>query len=80
MSLVLFGLYLGVLGVLVYRAGYIPKVMGILLLISGAGYVIDSLRGWLFPSVDLGFLMITFFGEIIFMFWLLIRGGKLEER
>jgi hypothetical protein len=80
MSLVLFGIYLGVLGLLVYRSGYIPKVMGVLLVIAGAGYVLDSLRPYLFPGVDLGFLMITFFGEAVFMLWLLVRGRKLEER
>ena len=80
MSLVLFGLYLVVLGALVYRSGYIPKIMGILLMIAGAGYAIDNLRGWVLPGVNLDFLMITFFGELAFMLWLLIRGWKLEER
>jgi hypothetical protein len=80
MSLVLFGLYLGVIGVLVYRSGYIPRLMGVLLMIAGAGYVIDSLRPYLLPGADLGFLMITFFGEVVFMLWLLVRGWRLEER
>jgi hypothetical protein len=77
---VLFGLYLGVIGVLVFRSGYIPRVMGVLLVIAGAGYVLDSLRPYLFPRADLGFLMITFFGEVVFMLWLLVRGWKVQER
>lgn len=80
MSLVLFGLYLGVIGVLVFRSGYIPRVLGVLLMIAGAGYVIDSLQPYLLPGVNLDFLMITFFGELVFMLWLLVRGWKLEER
>lgn len=79
MSLVLFGLYLGVIGVLVFRSGYIPRVLGILLMVAGAGYVIDSLRPYLLPGVALGFLMITFFGEVVFMLWLLVRGWKLDQ-
>jgi hypothetical protein len=29
--------------------------------------------------MPLGFLTLTFFGELIFMFWLLIKGWKLQE-
>ena len=76
---VVFGIHLGMLGYLVYRSGYIPKILGILLAIAGLGYLIDNLRPYLFPNADLGFLIITFFGELIFMLWLLIRGSKIKD-
>ena len=79
MGLVLFGIHLGLLGYLVYRSDYIPRILGILLAIAGLGWVIDSLRPYLYPNVDLGFIMITFFGELIFMIWLLVRGWKIQE-
>lgn len=44
MSLVIFGIHLGLLGQLMYRSGYIPRIIGILLAIDGLGWVIDSLR------------------------------------
>jgi hypothetical protein len=41
--------------------------------------VIDSIGPYLLPDLLLGFITITFFGELIFMLWLLIRGWKLHE-
>jgi len=34
MSLVIFGIHLGLLGYLIYRSGYIPKIIGILLIVE----------------------------------------------
>jgi hypothetical protein len=79
MSLVIFGIHLVLLGVLIFRSGYIPRFIGILLVINGLGWMIDRLRLYLFPDAPLGFLFITFFGEMVFMLWLLIRGWKIRE-
>jgi len=79
MSLVIFGIHLGLLGYLIYRSGYIPRIIGILLAINGLGWLIDSLRPYLYPNAHLGFIFITFFGELIFMLWLLVRGWKIQE-
>jgi hypothetical protein len=79
MGMVLFGIHLILLGYLIYRSGYVPRILGILLVIDGLGWVIDSLRPYLFPNVHLGFLFITFLGELFFMLWLLIRGWKIQE-
>jgi len=78
LSLVLFGIHLCLLGYLVYRSRYIPRVIGILLAINGLGWIIDSLQPYLFPTAKLGFIFITFFGELIFMLWLLIMGWKIK--
>ncbi len=79
MSLVIFGIHLVLLGYLIYRSGYIPWIIGVLLVIDGLGWVIDSLQPYLYPNAHLGFLFITFFGELVFMLWLLIRGWKIRE-
>jgi len=79
MGLLLFGIVLGLLGYLAYRSGYVPRFLGILLAIGGVGYVVDSLKPYLYPNADLGWIMITFFGELVFMLWLLVRGGRIEE-
>ena len=79
-GLLIFGVYLLLLGYLVFRASYIPKIYGILLLLAGFGYVINTLGSFWFPDVDTEFLTITSFGEIAFMFWLLIKGAKIEDR
>jgi hypothetical protein len=78
-GMVFFGIHLGLLGYLVCRSGYIPKILGILLAIDGLGWLIYELNPYLYPGADLGFIMITFFGELIFMLWLLVRGRKIRE-
>ena len=79
LSMVLFGIHLVLLGYLIYRSGYIPRILGILLVVDGLGWVTSSLRPYLFPNAHLGFLFITFLGELFFMLWLLVRGWKIQE-
>ena len=74
-----FSIHLVLLGYLVFKSGYIPKIMGILLVIAGLGYLINTLKPFLFPGYNLDFIMISFFGELIFMLWLLIKGWKLRQ-
>lgn len=78
-GLVFFGIHLLLLGFLVYLSGYIPRVLGILLAINGVAYLIDSLRPYLYPDAELGFLMVLYFGELIFMVWLFAGGRRLQE-
>ena len=78
-GLLFFGLHLGLLGYVVFRSNYIPKVLGILLVLAGLGYLLNSLRPFLFPDMDLDFAKYTFYGELIFMLWLLIKGARIKE-
>ena len=77
-SFVFFGICLGLLGFLAIKASYVPKWIGFLLIIAGAGYFIDSIKPYFFPGLDTSYIMITFFGEIVFMFWLLIKGWRVK--
>jgi len=77
-GLVFFGIYLGLLGYLVWRSRYIPWVLGLLLAISGLGYFASALQPYLFPGINLSFATYTFFGELIFMLWLIIRGWRIQ--
>ena len=78
-GLILFGIHLLMLGYLVYRSAYIPRFLGILLVVAGLGWVTHELGPYLLPNADLGFLFFTFLGESVFMLWLLIRGWKIQE-
>jgi len=76
---IFFGLWLFPLGYLVYKSEYLPKALGILLMIGGFGYLISFIQGFLFPNYESSlwtnpFLVITHVSEILFMFWLLIMG------
>ena len=79
-GLVIFGLHLLILGCLVFKAGYIPKVLGVLLMIAGLGYLIDSFGKLLSPNYDANIAMFTFIGEVLLIFWLLIRGTKIPNQ
>jgi hypothetical protein len=80
-----FGLHLIVLGYLVYKSGYIPRILGVLLIIGGFGYLIDSFALLLLPNYEAYTLIFslliipTAIGELLLALWLLIRGGKVEQ-
>lgn len=74
-----FGIHLGLLGLLVFKSGYIPRILGVLLIIAGLGYLVNSLKPFLFPNINVDFAKFTFYGELIFMLWLLIKGWRIKE-
>ena len=80
MITIYWGLWLIPLGLLVYNSGFIPRILGILLIINGIGYVINCITAVLFPeylSLIYKYIFYTYFiGEIPFIFWLLIIGVK----
>ena len=78
-GLVLFGIYLIILGFFVLKASYIPKIMGWLLIIAGIGYVVGHLKVFLYPNINTSLSMFTALGELVFMLWLLIRGSRTKE-
>src|ERR1035437_7014933 len=78
-GLLFLGIHLLILGYLVIRSKYITKILGILLIIAGLGYLLTTLRPYLFPNINIDFAMYTYYGELIFMLWLLIRGSRIKE-
>jgi len=76
-GLILFGMHLLLIGYLAYRSGFIAKIIGILLVIAGLGYLIDRFGTVLVSGYALGVAQVTFVGEAVLIFWLLIRGRRL---
>ena len=78
------GLWLLPFGLLVYKSEFIPRIFGILLVIAGIAYMIDSTISLLFPSysvfVNKPTLLLVAIGEISITLWLLIKGVKTQER
>jgi hypothetical protein len=77
-GLVFFGVYLLLLGYLVLKASYIPNSIGVFLIVAAIGYLMDDLKYFFYPGFNTGFLWFTFFGELVFMFWLLIMGSRIQ--
>ncbi len=78
-GLIVFSLHLLFLGYLVYRSGYMPKFLGILLIIAFVGYAVDGFGVLLLENYGLTLAMFTFLGEVMLVFWLLIWGPRLAE-
>ena len=78
-GLIIFGFHLTILGYLVFKSEYIPRYLGVLLMVAGLSYFIDVFGNLLFPNLNLAISMIFGWGELIFMFWLLIKGAKIHE-
>ena len=76
-SLILFGLYLVLLGYLACKSGYVPRLLGVLLVIAGGGYLLDSITGLLIANHTTSVSSFTFIGEALFMLWLLLKGRKI---
>jgi hypothetical protein len=76
---IFWGLWLFPLGYLVFKSGYIPRILGVLLIIAGLGYLIDSFGKFLLPNYDLTISMFTFIGEVLLLLWLLIKGVNVEQ-
>ena len=78
-AMIFWGLWLLPLGYLVFKSGYLPRILGILLIIGGFGYLIDVVIFFLFPNIDASIKAFTFIGEVLFPLWLLIKGVNVEQ-
>jgi hypothetical protein len=78
-GLIIFGSHLLLLGYLAFNSNFIPKIFSVLLIIAGLSYLIDYFVKLFFPNFDMPISMVLGWGELIFMFWLLFRGGKIPE-
>ncbi len=76
---IFWGLWLLPLALLVYRSRFLPRFLGVWLALSGFAWVTLSLTGVLSPQYYekvFTFTQPAVFGELAFMFWLLIKGAK----
>jgi hypothetical protein len=76
---IFWGLWLFPLGLLVYRSGFFPRILGVLLMVACFAYVVDSFTFFLLPQYE-GIVSRWMSPlqslELLFMFWLLIMGAK----
>jgi len=79
----LWGLWLIPLAILVYRSRFLPRFLGVWLVINGIAYVVLCLTGELFPQYyNQAFVLSqpALLGEIALMLWLVIKGSKQQPQ
>jgi hypothetical protein len=76
-----FALHLSFLGYLVYRSGYIPRILGVLLVVASLCYFIQSFGNILAPQYEEIFASVGWFSivELAFPVWLVIKGVKEQQ-
>jgi hypothetical protein len=78
-AMIFWGLWLVPLGILVYRSRFLPRFLGVWLIVNGFAYLANSFAGLLLPHYANAVGNFTFpalTGEVAFVLWLLIRGAK----
>ena len=76
---IFWGLWLFPLGLLVYRSGFVPRILGVLLIANCFTYLANSLTSLAMPhyaDIVARWMVPLQFGELLFMLWLLIMGAN----
>jgi Domain of unknown function (DUF4386) len=82
-AMMFFGAQIITIGYLILRSTLIPRVLGALLMLGGASYVINSFANFLSPALGAKVMPlivpIAIVGEGALTFWLLIKGANVPE-
>jgi len=82
-ALIFFGCVCLLLGYLIFKSGYLPRTVGVLMQLAGLSYLIDSFALILYPSfanrIFPLILVPAFIGESSLCLWLLVKGVNVER-
>jgi hypothetical protein len=80
-GLILFGFYCLVLALLVFSAQFLPRWLGVLLLLAGLGWLVGVFTTFLTPSLGIAgrLIPVSGLGEALFTLWLLVMGVNAEK-
>ncbi len=85
-SYVFFGIHLFLLGLLILKSDYIPRILGIFLVIASGGYLIDCFGNFLSTAYEDNELVFMIFigipalvSELSLTCWLLFKGGMAKK-
>jgi hypothetical protein len=67
------------MGYLVFKSGFLPRILAVLLIMNGLAYLITSFAALLLPDLNVNLVMFTGWVEVVFALWLLIRGVNVER-
>ncbi|HXM22172.1 MAG TPA: DUF4386 domain-containing protein [Terriglobales bacterium] len=76
--LVFFGFYDLLIGYLIFRSAFLPRILGVLMAFAGLGwltFLFPPLANYLSPYI----LVLGFVAELLLMLWLLVKGVNLQR-
>ena len=76
---IFWGLWLFPFGLLVYKSGFLPRILGVWLMLNCLAYLATSVTGILWPHYEQrvsSWFFPIMFGELAVMLWLIIMGAK----
>jgi Domain of unknown function (DUF4386) len=80
--MVFFGFYCILIGYLIFRSTFLPRIIGVLLVIAGICYLINSFTTFLAPAFAAHlypYILIPGGAELVLSFWLLVIGVNAER-
>jgi len=81
-ALIFFGCFCIIAGYLIFKSGYFPKIIGVLMQIAGLCYLIDSFALIVAPNfanlIFPGILLPSFVGETSLCLWLMVKGVNVQ--
>lgn len=79
LNLAIFGIHLILVGVLLCLSPKLPTFIGILVGITGIGYLVDAVAVFL-GAENPGVSEFTFAGEVVLFIWLIYSGATLRKK
>jgi Domain of unknown function (DUF4386) len=76
---IFWGLWLFPLGLLVYRSSFLPRILGVVLMVNCFAYPLNSFTSLVLPQYEAivsRWMSPLQFGEVVFMLWLVIMGAR----
>jgi hypothetical protein len=80
-ALVFFGFHCLAIGWLIYQSSFLPRLLGVLLVIAGLCYLISTFVHLVFPVVALPFdiQLLSYAAEMALSLWLIVKGVNAER-
>ncbi len=76
---IFWGLWLFPLGYLIFKSNFLPRILGILLILGCFSFLAQSFAGLLLPNFGVNIVALTDWGELFLPLWLLIKGVNVEQ-
>ena len=80
-ALVFFGFHCLAIGLLIYGSSFLPRFLGVLLVIAGLCYLISTFVNLVFPVIALPFdiQLLSYAAEVVLCLWLIVKGVNAQR-